>query len=120
MNYNIAMTIYIAPYDLIDDVIDYLVKEDGLLFASKVLTPSAYIDSLVPYDIDIYEIYKKLIKLDLKDLKNSLNDLSFLKDLINDRKLIDYYHIDIDSLDIIDDYKKLLKELKEIQKTHAL
>ena len=111
MNYNIAMTIYIAPYDLIDDVIDYLVKEDGLLFASKVLTPSAYIDSLVPYDIDIYEIYKKLIKLDLKDLKNSLKDLSFLKDLINDRKLIDYYHIDIDSLDIIDDYKKLLKEV---------
>ncbi len=100
---------YLVDHTLKDDVLNDLLKEKGALFDTHIMTFGAYLRSFFHEEIDLFELYKKLTKLDLKELKYLLNDSDFLNELLKNRQDLSNYEVDLLSLEVTDEYRHLLE-----------
>lgn len=113
--YNDYMINYIAPTHLKALLIEELLAKDGHLFNTKIMTIKDFIKQALDYeDIAYFDLYQELDNLDLNIFKNSLNDLNFLKELVTNRYILDTYHLDLNILDLDDEYKILLNAIPSI------
>lgn len=106
------MKIYLCPAHLKNTLLDLLRQDKKVILGIKIMTPEAYIQEKLGLEKkNFYEVYKELSKLELKDLRRSIEDIVFLQRLLDDRRLIDIYKIAITKLTIHPEYKKLLTAL---------
>ncbi len=108
--YNIDMRTYLCPDYLKEDLLADLMDKE-VLIGCRIIRPQSYLRELrkVENNHDIYEMYEIYKKLALRHLATSIEDVSFIKGVIKDRELCDFYDIDIDNLNIDEEYKIILK-----------
>ena len=103
---------FIVPTHLKSLLIEELLAKDGHLFNTKIMTIREFIKTCIAYeDVAYFDLYQELNNLELHIFKDSLSDLSFLKELVTNRYILDAYRLDLNNLDLDEEYKLLLKTI---------
>ena len=106
---------FIVPAHLKSLLIEELLAKDGHLFNTKIMTIREFIKTCIAYeDVAYFDLYQELNTLELHIFKDSLSDLSFLKELVTNRYILDAYRLDLNNLDLDEEYKLLLKTIPSI------
>ena len=106
---------FIVPTHLKSLLIEELLAKDGHLFNTKIMTIREFIKTCIAYeDVAYFDLYQELNNLELHIFKDSLSDLSFLKELVTNRYILDAYRLDLNNLDLDEEYKLLLKTIPSI------
>ncbi len=110
------MKTYICHSELKDILINRLLDGKNSIFGVEIITLEEWIRNTLEYKpLNTYEIYECLKDLKLNELSKSINDVSFLKEAIQNRYLCDLYHINPNDLTLHSDYQKILQALPNLK-----
>ena len=110
------MKTYICRSELKDVLINKLLDGKSSIFGVEIITLEEWMRGVLEYEpLNNYEIYSLLKDLDLSILSKSLEDVTFLKEAIQNRYLCDFYRINPSELPIHPDYQKILQALPNLK-----
>lgn len=109
------MKTYICNNELKETLLSVLLKDKPSIFGIQIISPNEFLQDIFKNEeLNVYDIYVLIKDLPLGDLKGVIKDPAFLKEALNNRYLLDFYQIDLTSLNLHAEYKTILNSLPHL------